>query len=585
MNEMTATRNEAPITFGYAYMAFCIWIWNLRITFPNEEILLAFIDISSCFRYPRIFADVIGAFGFMLGPWYFAANAMVFGSTASATSWEPLRRAIVGIALACFTRKWLVSKHKKYLDLVQWADPPPDDVTFVQATSCSQNQGILDDDGREKPTPHHIYVDDDLMADTAPRMPQTLASAVEAIFTVMGVPCERLRACAIALDKWTKLIVAYRLILLGLVFDTRAMTVGITDKYRREVLQLIESTWHMRREAFTVNEMELLVGKLGRIAQAFRPLYHLMPHLYASVAYALRKNDFYLASTSRRFRQMLKTIKMEARNEDDQREINYAVRKVAKMKHGAKQLYRMNDTLLEEIKIIRDILRDASIRLETPIAHIVPRDAWFRAAADACKRAGGGWSTSLRFWWHLEFSAEVQRRARLPNNKTKELISINVLEMVCVVINLAAAIYFCWLDGIDLSAYPLLANDCDNMSACSWTNSYCKSSLIGRALGRLFIGLLMGTDLAIQAEWISTLENEIADEISRLRKSRGKEGEYDYSQLLTNYPVLSSCRQFQPSSILLGWISDVLLRNASPDPLIVARLEPSALGSIISTGS
>ena len=270
------------------------------------------------------------------------------------------------------------------------------------------------------------------------------------------------------------------------------------------------------------------------------------------------------------------------RNEDDQREINYAVQQVAKMKHGAKQKYRMNDTLLAEIAMIRNILRDWSIPLVTPIAHIVPRDPGFRAAADACKRAGGGWSTSLRFWWHIEWLVEVQRRARLPNNKTKELISINVLEMVCVIINLAAAIHVCWLDGIDLSAFPLLANDCDNKTACSWVNSHCKTSLIGRELGRLFIGLLMGTKLGIQAEWLSSLENKIADEISRLYT---KEGEYDYSQLLTDYPVLSSCRRFQPSDTLLGMIWDVLLKNASPDPLILARLEPSALGSITSTGS
>jgi hypothetical protein len=411
-------------------------------------------------------------------------------------------------------------------------------------------------------------------------MPQALVSAIEAIFTVMGAPCVRLRACAIALDKWCKLKVSFCVVLLGLQFNTRDMTVGITDEYRAEVLYLLEHTWHPGRDAFTVGEMEKLVGKLGRIGQAYRPIFHLMPHMYGSVAYALRQNDFYLASHSRRFREMLKQLKMEATTEEDEREINFARRNVAKMTHGAREKYRMPDSLKDEIRIMTALIKDPTIRLETPIAHIVPRDGNYDAAADACKRAGGGWSTDLRFWWHLEWPEDIQRRARLPNNKGNQLVSINVLEMICVVINFAAAIHVCWLDGIDLDAFPVLSNDCDNTAAVSWCNVNCKTSMLGRELGKVFVGLLMSTKLGIQAEWISTKMNEIADEISRIH---GKDGEYDYSQLISNYPVLSDCRQFQSSDILLTTIYDVLRNNALPCPLTTAKLEPSALGSITSS--
>ena len=58
MNNVTDMTNEALITFGYAYMGYITWIWHLRITFPDEEILLAFLDISACFRFLRIFADL-----------------------------------------------------------------------------------------------------------------------------------------------------------------------------------------------------------------------------------------------------------------------------------------------------------------------------------------------------------------------------------------------------------------------------------------------------------------------------------------------------------------------------------------------
>ena len=166
MIEKTKTQKEADITFSYVYMAFCIWIFNMRISFPHLQILFAFINISACFRFPRFFADLIGAFGFVIGPWFFAANAMVFGSVASSSSWEPFhRRAIAALALYYFGNWCLVKKHQKLLDMIKWDPIPPDDTLSVQAQAFSKNRGIINEDGSVQPTPHNIYVDDDLMAD------------------------------------------------------------------------------------------------------------------------------------------------------------------------------------------------------------------------------------------------------------------------------------------------------------------------------------------------------------------------------------------------------------------------------------
>ena len=96
--------------------------------------------------------------------------------------------------------------------------------------------------------------------------------------------------------------------------------------------------------------------------------------------------------------------------------------------------------------------------------------------------------------------SDVVRRAMLPNNKKEKLISINCLEFACVVINFAAAIYALHVDYIDLSIYPVLLNWCDNKAATCWVNIGCKSSMIGRNLAKIFIGLLMITNLGIQAE-------------------------------------------------------------------------------------
>ncbi len=94
------------------------------------------------------------------------------------------------------------------------------------------------------------------------------------------------------------LVVSHRMVLLELVFNTRTMTIGVTNEFRQEVLHLLTNTWYKDRQSFAVGEMEKLIGKLSRIAQAFWGMYHLKPLLYASVAYGLQMNTFHCSTAS-----------------------------------------------------------------------------------------------------------------------------------------------------------------------------------------------------------------------------------------------------------------------------------------------
>jgi len=125
MNMMTPMGNELEVSFGNTFPKLCAWIWNLRITYPNEDILLAFVDISSCFRFPRIAADLAEAFGFIVGTCFFAANAGVFGSVGSASWWEPYRLAIAAIAQACCLCIGLFKKYADLLELVRFDEEAP----------------------------------------------------------------------------------------------------------------------------------------------------------------------------------------------------------------------------------------------------------------------------------------------------------------------------------------------------------------------------------------------------------------------------------------------------------------------------
>ena len=68
--------------------------------------------------------------------------------------------------------------------------------------------------------------------------------------------------------------------------------------------------------------------------------------------------------------------------------------------------------------------------------------------------------------------------------------------------------------------------------------------LIGRALGRPFVGLLISSNLG----WSGYQNNVIFNDISHLK---GEDGEYNYSHLTHDHHYLENCCQFHPSNILL----------------------------------
>jgi hypothetical protein len=65
MNQVTPVAQEAPVTFGHVKSQIYTDIYNTCISYPTATILLDLADVKACFRYPRIHADLTGAFSFI----------------------------------------------------------------------------------------------------------------------------------------------------------------------------------------------------------------------------------------------------------------------------------------------------------------------------------------------------------------------------------------------------------------------------------------------------------------------------------------------------------------------------------------
>ena len=599
MNEITSVDDEAEITFGDVKMFYLTYLYNLRVSYPDQDIFMFGADVKACFCFPRLAPDVAGAFGFLAQNFYCLPTAMVFGSNTSATSWEPLRRGIEGLTVKLAGKAdELVEKHKDLIDMVSWQKIKRPSTPLVRAHPCSLNPGVLDENGKQKDVPTRMYVDDALLAAVGKiALRRKMAVIIEAIFLVMGRPEVELRQCPLAMDKWVEAVAGIDQVALGLTLNTRRLVVGIPLAYRSEVLQLLEDVWPnnaaRQRKRFKVSEANTLVGKLARLGEGAPWVFHYMSHMYKSLAAAIFQNTKLLAELSPRYQQLLKKLakgrsySWKERNEET-KSFRYALKQAAKMVHQADFECNINSTMREEIEFFRESLQpNSGLSWEAPIGLVIKRTPTAVSYGDSCLDGGGGYSIDLRFWWHLQFPKEVVARTLLhkKDNSDGQLISINVLEFITVIINYCAALTVFSQETVSSDPHPILLNKCDNISAMNWTIHNCKTSEIGRLLARFFCCLLMDSVLGINSQWISTHDNFIADDISRLRKEAEEskpthQFSFPYHELKQTYSELATCRFFQPSPKLVSLLWEIVLTKSWPSRKQIQILKQQGLGKL-----
>jgi hypothetical protein len=129
------------------------------------------------------------------------------------------------------------------------------------------------------------------------------------------------------------------------------------------------------------------------------------------------------------------------------------------------------------------------------------------------------------------------------SNARPPKLLINVLEFVMVIINYCAALHVVRTSPITDDLHPVILNVTNNSSALSWTLHTCMRSKIGQMLACFFCSLLINSPLGINSQWISTIDNKIADNISQLKKQSDNSPSpaFDYTILKQTYPELRHC--------------------------------------------
>jgi hypothetical protein len=144
--------------------------------------------------------------------------------------------------------------------------------------------------------PERIWVGDTLIAAIGVMgMKMALAAVIESIFVVMGEPGVKRRQCPLAMDKWMSLVVAEQQLALGLVFNTRILSVAMTKKYLAETLSILETVWLFDgKQQFKAMEALKIAGKLQRLGEVALWEKYMLSQFYSSITFALAQNKIFL---------------------------------------------------------------------------------------------------------------------------------------------------------------------------------------------------------------------------------------------------------------------------------------------------
>ena len=399
VNRMHRISTEIAIEYGTALLRHLTRIANLRISYPSTPIYLFDTDVTGAFRHVKYNLFIASAFSYATNGLVIIPTAQDFGSTTSPSNYEPLAlgHAWLSQAYSSSNHSHLLSKHAEYLDMIQFQHTEGSSLASLIPDPLNNGVLVL---GMPINTPHIPFVDDNLMADTLPRIPQAIVGNIESCFQHFGTRNDTIRPCPLSLKKLRQAPCSPIRTQLGVSIDTNALTVGLPVEKHLKLQQLM-SAFHLHRKTCSILDGAQLLGFLEHIGTYLPWFRHLYGNIRESFNDALRKSSKNIEHTDA-YISCLHSIKhLEGTD------LQYHMKYLAKMK--AKAIYtigghhpnvRITTDFRQDLNLILALASDITL-WTTPIPHIIPRTPNYTAFCDSCSYGAGGYCSQSGFMWHF----------------------------------------------------------------------------------------------------------------------------------------------------------------------------------------
>jgi hypothetical protein len=519
INDWTSKATEPRCTFAKSFNKFLVWIWNMRISYPHQEIYPIDNDMTSGFRHLKYNPNLVAMHSYIVYGGAYMATAQTFGDTASPGNFEAVPVARQQVAMHIWDKTGTVEKAAQFTPPIEMS-PAPDKATiaeFVRANPDSHNQGVFDMNGQRIPPTYDHHVDDLMSAEVAELLPRTIAASIISLYEVLGYP-NKYTPDPLSWDKFDAMHTWQRKCV-GWITDTRQLTVELPEYKRERIVELL-SAWLIRRK-YTLKEAAELHGTLQDISFAHRWGKVMFVILQQTLRAALKARYWQVFAYHKRSKtkpRIAKTLPSEL-----QYRVNALVaQEQSRILWNPKHKVTVSDPLRAEIKILHDYLEDRSNKWAISIGALIKRDPQFGFTGDASQKAGGAYSHELRLWWDAIWPERYYARCKLPS-KHPDFLHINLLEFVVVITSVAAATT--WLEDdssssichrdLQIPAIPVCKLQTDNESVRSWVHKVAARSEKGQRLVQIYAEMLHRSECVFPIEHIAGDKNILADYISR----------------------------------------------------------------------
>ena len=588
INDWTSKDTEPPLTFAQAEMRFMQWLYNLRITYPNEEIFLADDDVSGAFRWLKYHPNLLALHACVMCGFGLINTGGTFGDNTTPSNFDPLALARRLLAQHIWSHDAEARESaREFLPPVSMAPTPtPEEVSaFARADSDSLNPGVLDSQGQRLPPPYPMHVDDSLYADIGKFLLHTILASLAALFLILGFPNDSRVPPPLSYDK-VESTYDHRRKMVGRQFDSRTLTVGMLPHKRDQLIQVL-SHWTTLTH-YTLPDIASLLGTLDNHTKYCPWARCWYFSLQNSVRLALAQRFFIVSRRQRLFQAKETTYRRTLPPHLEKRIAPLIAKDKARLLWASNQSFRLTPGDQASIRVLLTYLQETTEPWATPLGMIVPRIPNIYSQGDASFVGGGAHCPTLDFWFEIAWSPQIARGLSKLKPSNPSYVHINSCEDIVKILQHAAI-----LTRLDQATPSQLAKwfpqgkpsipywmcDIDNMVSNCWDRSMSTSSLVGQNLIGITSELKRQFPLRAETKHLAGKLNVVADDISRQDFSLPSSTRLP--QLFAKHPSLATYDYFLPSPELIHLLSSRLFSEPLQAPCVL----PKTLGRFLPAGS
>ena len=584
INDWTTKATEPPLTFATAELMFMIWVYNLRVTYPDKEIHLADDDVSGAFRQAKYAPALVALHTSTQCGFGVLNTGATFGDNTSPSNFDPIATSRRLLASWLWLNDPSVeARTLQVLPPITFSNQPTamEVAAFTPADMDRLNPGVLDADNNRKAPTYPMHVDDNLYADVEDFLPRTVAASAASLFDILGWPGNPCVPTPLSDDK---LVTTYNHLrrMVGRHFDSRRLTVGMLPYKRDQLIELL-SSWLVRKD-FDLLELSGLLGLLDnhtKYARWARCWYYF---LQASMRRGLLARYHVLQRLQRQFSGKRQRLVADLPVALSFRLESLIARDKAAFLWSARCRFTLPPDAISALSTLHAYVANSAVPWEVPLGLIIPRTPHFHTTGDASLTGGGACCHELEFWFDIPWSPNIVHAVRNLRSNAPGFLHINDLEFLVLVLTLVAIRV-----RLESLPPPLIARvfpkgkphipvwlgATDNMVSMSWETKGCATSTRAQGLIGVYSELLRTTLIHTTCEHIKGVDNVIADDISRNDFSLPLTSRS--AQLFVKHPCLSTYSFFHPSPELLRLLTSRLFSGPSPVPCVL----PSSLGRFV----